>query len=39
MEWIVPEIHIRACVWLATKGPVAGLRCFGGLGNRIWLAS
>lgn len=38
MEWIVPEIHIRACVWLATKGPVAVLRCFRGFGKSTLLA-
>lgn len=38
MGWKVPDIHIRACVWLATKGPVAVLRCFRGFGKSTMLA-
>lgn len=38
MGWKVPEIHIRACVWLATNRPLAVLRCFRGFGKSTILA-
>lgn len=38
MGWKVPEIHIRACIWLATKGPVAVMRCFRGFSKSTILA-
>lgn len=38
MGWKVPDIHIRACIWLAVKGPVAVLRCFRGFGKSTLLA-
>lgn len=38
MGWTVPDIHIRACIWLATKGTVGVLRCFRGFGKSTLLA-
>lgn len=38
MGWKVPDIHIRVCIWLAVKGPVAVLRCFRGFGKSTVLA-
>ena len=38
MGWKVPAIHIRACVWLATRGDVAVLRCFRGFSKSTILA-
>jgi hypothetical protein len=38
MGWNVPDIHIRTCIWLAVKGPVAVLRCFRGFGKSTLLA-
>ena len=38
MGWKVPAIHVQACIWLATKGPVGVLRCFRGFGKSTLLA-
>ena len=38
MGWRVPDIHIRACIWLATRGNLAVLRCFRGFGKSTVLA-
>jgi hypothetical protein len=38
MRWDVPEIHIRACIWLATFGDLGVLRCFRGFGKSTMLA-
>lgn len=38
MNWKVPAIHIRACIWLATCGDLAVLRCFRGFGKSTILA-
>lgn len=38
MNWRVPDIHIRACAWLATRGDLACLRCFRGFGKSTLLA-
>lgn len=38
MGWKVPDIHVQACIWLATKGQVAVLRCFRGFGKSTLLA-
>lgn len=38
MGWIVPDIHIRACIWLATRGDLGVLRCFRGFGKSTILA-
>lgn len=36
--WAVPDIHIRACHWLETRGRLAVLRCFRGFGKSTILA-
>lgn len=38
MGWEVPDIHIRACTWLATRGNLAVLRCFRGFSKSTLLA-
>ncbi len=38
MGWVVPEIHVRACIWLATFGELGVLRCFRGFGKSTLLA-
>lgn len=38
MGWTVPEIHIRAAIWLATFGSLGVLRCFRGFGKSTLLA-
>lgn len=38
MRWAVPEIHVRACYWLETRGDLAVLRCFRGFGKSTILA-
>jgi hypothetical protein len=38
MGWEVPDIHIRACIWLATRGQLGVLRCFRGFGKSTILA-
>jgi len=38
MGWVVPEIHVRACIWLATFGELGVLRCFRGFGKSTILA-
>jgi hypothetical protein len=37
-RWAVPNIHIRACHWLETRGDLAVLRCFRGFGKSTLLA-
>lgn len=32
-KWLVPDIHIRAVLWLESKGEIAVLRCFRGFGK------
>lgn len=36
--WVVPDVHIRACVWLEHRGRLAVLRCFRGFGKSTILA-
>lgn len=36
--WVVPEIHIRMCAWLATVGHLGVLRVFRGAGKSTLLA-
>lgn len=38
MRWDVPDIHVRALIWLEVKGPLAVLRCFRGFGKSTLLA-
>lgn len=38
MNWTVPDIHIRACHWLETRGDLAVFRCFRGFGKSTLLA-
>lgn len=38
MGWAVPDIHIRACAWMATRADLAVLRCFRGFGKSTLLA-
>lgn len=38
MRWKVPNIHLRACYWLGTRGDLAVLRCFRGFGKSTILA-
>lgn len=38
MRWQVPDIHVRALVWLEHKGDLAVLRCFRGFGKSTLLA-
>lgn len=38
MRWQVPDIHVRAVVWLEGKGELAVLRCFRGFGKSTILA-
>lgn len=38
MKWDVPDIHVRACIWLESKGNLAVLRCFRGFGKSTLLA-
>ncbi len=38
MNWVVPDIHIRACHWLETRGDLAVFRCFRGFGKSTILA-
>lgn len=37
-KWEVPDIHIRAVLWLESKGELAVLRCFRGFGKSTLLA-
>ncbi len=37
-RWQVPDIHIRACIWLESCGELAVLRCFRGFGKSTLLA-
>lgn len=37
MKWEVPEVHIRACVWLESCGDLAVFRCFRGFGKSTLL--
>ena len=37
-KWTVPDIHIRAVLWLESKGELAVLRCFRGFGKSTILA-
>lgn len=37
-NWVVPEIHVRAVLWLESCGSVAVLRCFRGFGKSTILA-
>lgn len=37
-KWAVPDIHIRAVLWLESKGELAVLRCFRGFGKSTILA-
>ena len=37
-KWTVPDIHIRAVLWLESKGEIAVLRCFRGFGKSTILA-
>lgn len=36
--WAVPDVHVRACVWMEHRGPLAVLRCFRGFGKSTLLA-
>jgi hypothetical protein len=38
-NWIVPDIHVRACHWLEHRGELAVLRCFRGFGKSTLLAA
>lgn len=38
MRWQVPDIHVRAIIWLENKGDLAVLRCFRGFGKSTILA-
>lgn len=38
MRWEVPDIHVRALIWLEGKGSLAVLRCFRGFGKSTILA-
>ena len=38
MGWEVPEIHIKVCAWLATRGNLGVLRCFRGFSKSTILA-
>lgn len=38
MGWDVPDIHVRAVIWLATFGELGVLRCFRGFGKSTLLA-
>lgn len=38
MRWQVPDIHVRALIWLEHKGNLAVLRCFRGFGKSTLLA-
>ena len=38
MRWQVPDIHVRALVWLEHKEDLAVLRCFRGFGKSTLLA-
>ena len=37
-NWAVPDIHVRAAVWLEERGDLAVLRCFRGFGKSTLLA-
>lgn len=37
-RWTVPDVHVRACVWLGVRGDLAVLRCFRGFGKSTLLA-
>ncbi|MNJ26951.1 hypothetical protein D3C77_214440 [compost metagenome] len=37
-RWAVPDIHVRAVLWLESKGEIACLRCFRGFGKSTLLA-
>ncbi|WP_295539298.1 phage terminase large subunit [uncultured Pseudacidovorax sp.] len=37
-RWEVPDVHVRACVWLEHRGELAVLRCFRGFGKSTILA-
>ena len=37
-NWKVPDIHVRAAVWLEHRGELAVLRCFRGFGKSTLLA-
>ena len=37
-QWVVPDIHIRICAWLATVGHLGVLRVFRGAGKSTILA-
>lgn len=38
MRWQVPDIHVRALVWMEKKSNIAVLRCFRGFGKSTILA-
>ncbi|WP_137972008.1 phage terminase large subunit [Pseudomonas sp. F(2018)] len=38
MRWQVPDIHVKALIWLERKGNLAVLRCFRGFGKSTLLA-
>lgn len=38
MRWAVPDIHVRALIWLEHRGSLAVLRCFRGFGKSTLLA-
>lgn len=38
MRWNVPDVHVRALIWLENKGDLAVLRCFRGFGKSTILA-
>lgn len=37
-RWEVPDVHVRACIWMEHRGPLAVLRCFRGFGKSTILA-
>ncbi|WP_019652269.1 phage terminase large subunit [Variovorax atrisoli] len=37
-NWVVPDVHVRACHWLEHRGSLAVLRCFRGFGKSTILA-
>lgn len=37
-RWVVPDIHVKACVWLEHRGRLAVLRCFRGFAKSTILA-
>ena len=36
-HWRVPDIHVRACIWLENRGALAVFRCFRGFGKSTLL--